>query len=319
MTLTVRSYGPEDAETWDAFCSEALQGTLLHSRRFLSYHGDRFRDLSLILDEDNAPVGLFPAAEQPGAPDSVTSHPGITYGGILHRGRLQGDRMISALQAIANHYADLGFRRLLYKVVPAFYYRAPAADDVYALFRLGAEKVRCDLSSTIDLSHRLPVGRRRRRGLKQGQRAGLSIVNGPQHIPELWAVIEETLARRHGVRPVHSLAQITLLAASFPEEIRCTCAALNGRILAGTILFLTPVAHHAQYIASSPEGNALSALDTVFDHCIAAAQDAGVRWFDFGISTEQMGQALNDGLYTFKSEFGGGGTVHEFYELTLQP
>jgi hypothetical protein len=37
-----------------------------------------------------------------------------------------------------------------------------------------------------------------------------------------------------------------------------------------------------------------------------------------GISTEQQGTVLNDGLYRFKSEFGGGGVVHEFFEIDLR-
>ena len=44
----------------------------------------------------------------------------------------------------------------------------------------------------------------------------------------------------------------------------------------------------------------------------------GLQDFDFGISTEAEGMILNEGLYRFKSEFGGGGVVHEFYEMRLE-
>jgi lipid II:glycine glycyltransferase (peptidoglycan interpeptide bridge formation enzyme) len=92
---------------------------------------------------------------------------------------------------------------------------------------------------------------------------------------------------------------------------------MDCKVVAGVLLFITPTAHHAQYIASSGTGYAISALDLVFEYAIKAARNQDKRWFDFGISNENEGKLLNDGLYRFKSEFGGGGTVHEFYELKL--
>ena len=38
---------------------------------------------------------------------------------------------------------------------------------------------------------------------------------------------------------------------------------------------------------------------------------------DFGISTEDGGAVLNEGLVCFKEEFGGGGVVHEVFTLDL--
>ena len=317
MSLSVRPDEPADENIWDDFCTRALQATLLHTRRFLSYHGDRFVDCSLIIEDDGTWVGLFPAAHSLLDPTCVVSHPGITYGGILHSGDLRGESMVSALAEICQHYHGQGLAKLTYKVVPSFYHRAPAQDDIYALFRLGATRPRCDMSSTIDLQHRLPVSERRRRSLKKAMKLGVEIVEGSRYLPNMWDVLVENLASKHGTNPVHSLEEIELLADRFPEEIRCICAQMNGNVVAGVLLFATPTTHHAQYIASSETGYMVSALDLVFEYAIKSASAQGRRWFDFGISNENQGKALNDGLYRFKSEFGGGGTVHEFFELKL--
>jgi lipid II:glycine glycyltransferase (peptidoglycan interpeptide bridge formation enzyme) len=74
---------------------------------------------------------------------------------------------------------------------------------------------------------------------------------------------------------------------------------------------------HAQYIASNESGNQVSALDAVFGAAIEEARAGGARYFDFGTSNESAGQVLNDGLFRFKSEFGGGGVAHEYYELAI--
>lgn len=318
MNLGLRSFEPSDAEEWDTFCEATHQATFLHTRRFLGYHGDRFQDQSLILEEDGRWVGLFPAALHPNDALCVVSHPGITYGGLLHSGGLRGEQMIMALSAIQRHYAALGYAKLNYKVVPSFYHQAPTQDDLYALFRLGASRTRCDLSSTIDLLRRLRVSERRRRSLKKALKMGVQVCEGQEYLPALWQVVADNLARKHETSPVHSLAEMSLLIDRFPENIRCVCGLLNDVVVAGVLLFSTPLVDHAQYIASSESGYETSALDAVFEHCIVSATTVGKRWFDFGISTENAGMLLNDSLYRFKSEFGGGGFVHEFYELDLQ-
>lgn len=317
MSISIRQFRQIDSDAWDLFCEKSLQATFLHTRRFLSYHESRFHDYSLIIEDKGRWVGLFPAALSLFDSNLVISHPGITYGGILHQGDLKGERIIEALTVMKQYYASLGLVKLLYKAVPTFYHQAPLEDDTYALFRLGAKCIRCDLSSTIDLQHRLPVSERRRRSLKKAVKAGVAIVEGRQYLPDLWDVLFENLQRKHGLSPVHKLEEIQLLAERFPENIRCVCGEVNGKVEAGTLIFITPTTYHAQYIASSEIGYDVSALDAIFEHCIIAAHQNGRRWFDFGVSTEDSGLILNDGLYRFKSEFGAGGTVHEFFELHL--
>jgi hypothetical protein len=318
MPISVRPYSEVNAPNWDFFSAQADQSTFLHTRRFLDYHGERFVDRSLLIEEDGRLCGLFPAAEDPKRSDYIVSHPGITYGGVLHAGLLRGARMIDAMGAIGRHFRKLNYQHLVYKAVPTFYQRRPAQDDLYALFRLGALRTRCDLSSAIDLCNRGSLSERRRRSLKKAQKAGVTITSGAKSLPALWAVLSENLDRKHGVAPVHNLAEISFLHEQFPENISCYCCVLDGEILAGVIVFSTPMADHAQYIASSEKGYEVSALDAVFEHCIAESNRTGKRWFDFGISTEEGGKQLNEGLYGFKTEFGSGGFVHEFYEIQLE-
>jgi hypothetical protein len=263
-------------------------------------------------------IGLFPAAQQLGIPSTIVSHPGVTYGGLVHDGRLLGQRMIDALSAVAHHFRTRGFALLRYKPLPAIYQLIPAQDDLYALFRLGARRVRCDLSSTIDLSQRRTPAERRRRALKKALKCVVVAMDEDSHrLEQLWPVVEENLARKHETRPVHSFVEIAELARLFPKAIRVVVGLVEGKVEAGLILFITPRVWHAQYIASSKRGYDCSALDAIFDFSLQHAVAAGARYFDFGTSNECEGHTLNDGLYRFKSEFGGGGSAYETYELDL--
>ena len=306
-----------DAHNWDTFCEGAFAATFLHTRRFLSYHGDRFLDRSLVIEDDDGWLGIFPAAQHPNEEAIIVSHPGITYGGLLQSGKLRGTRMIEALECVQQHYQNAGYRQLIYKAVPILYHRVPTQDDLYALFRLGAKRIRCDLSCAIDLTNRQPPNERRRRGLKKAARS-VTISDDPVLLDKLWEVIAENLSRKHDARPVHSPAELALLLKRFPDQIGVRCALVDGRVEAGIVLFTSSCTWHAQYIAASELAYQVSALDAVFESAIESARLASARYFDFGISNEDAGQILNDGLYRFKSEFGGGGVVHEFYELELQ-
>lgn len=317
MTLTIQAYNSTDANNWDDFCKDSLQATFLHTRRFLSYHGERFIDCSLIIKENDKWIALLPAAISPLDKQIIITHPGLTYGGLLHHGFLRGERMVDSLTAIREYYKSLGFVKFIYKAVPSIYHQVPTQDDLYALFRLGANLIRCDLSSTIDLNNRLNLSERRRRSLKKAIKAGVAIVEGQHLINDFWNILTENLESKHGTTPVHNLNEIILLGQRFPDNIRCVCGTINNEIVAGCLLFITPTTFHSQYIASSTIGYDISALDAIFEYCIQSAIANGKKWFDFGISTEENGQVLNSGLYRFKSEFGSGGTIHQFYEMSL--
>ncbi len=311
--LRVRPYVEADAALWDAFCATSPHATFLHSRRFLSYHGSRFADRSCIIERDGRCVGLFPAAVARDDAGCVVSHPGATFGGLVHDGSLAGAQLIEALRQLAGHYAAGGFSRLRYRAVPHIYHAVPSQDDIYALAALGARRTRCDLSCAIDLDSDRPPSNRRRRGVRKAQDAGVTITTGVEQLPEYWPLLTASLAR-HRVTPVHTIAEITLLASRFASSIEFHGARLDGVMVAGTVLFIHPRVHHAQYVAASETGRDVAALDAVFAHVIARARGRA-RFFDFGISTEDEGRRLNDGLHGFKREFGGGGVVHEHFEL----
>jgi Acetyltransferase (GNAT) domain len=314
----VRSYEPGLAEIWDDLIARSCNGTMMHTRRFISYHGDRFRDRSLVLeDRRGRVVGVFPAAEDPSDPELVVSHPGLTYGGLVHDGSIRGASMIGALEEIASHYRSLGCRRLRYKAVPSMYHAAPAEDDLYALFRLGAHRYRCDLSAAIDLSHREQVSQRRLRSRRRAEAEGVSVDDDWGEIAGFWQILEDHLGSRHGVAPVHSLEEIRLLHSRFPDEIILIPAKIGGVLVGGTVLFLAGPVLHMQYTATTEEGRVKSVTDPVMERAIDLAHKRGCRFFDFGTSTEDEGWSLNQGLYQFKVSFGAGGVTYDHYELDL--
>jgi hypothetical protein len=316
--LAVRPYDAADEPAWDALVASSCNGTFLHTRRFLSYHGDRFVDRSVVVTDSRGRLrGVLPAADDPAQAGRISSHPGLTYGGLVHDGSLRGEGLIGVFREIASLYAGQGADRLWYKCVPSIHHRVPAQDDLYAFFRLGAARRRCDLSVSIDMTSRPPLDRMRRKRLRRAAERGVELVWGWADLPEFWSVLRANLQTRYGVEPTHSLTEMALLADLFPsgDEISLVVAKLDGRLVGGGVLFCSRPVVHMQYSATDDIGKESGALDAVVEACIARGLADGYRIYDFGNSNEQGGWALNSSLYEFKLSFGGGGVVYEHYEL----
>jgi len=315
--MSVLPFSEVQSSDWDTFCTQAVNATFLHTRRFLSYHGSRFEDASVCVICDDKMVGVMPAARYLSNSEIVCSHPGITYGGLIVTEWLTGARFLKALDTVAWHYADKGFSRLIYKVVPHIYHRRPAQEDLYALQRMGAHRLRVDLAAVIDLADCGGLSSRRVRALKKSQSAGIVVDANVENLGSFWKVLEKNLTSSHNASPVHSVEEMALLMDRFPNNISLRVAILEKDIVAGVVLFDSVRVRHCQYIGSSEIGRDKGALDAIFNSSIREASELGFRFFSFGISTEEEGKVLNEGLYTFKNEFGASGVVHEFYELTL--
>ena len=318
-TELVRDYLPDLEAAWDALVARAVNGTMLHTRRYLSYHGDRFRDRSLLITNARGwPIGVLPAAEDPADASVVTSHPGLTYGGLVHDGSLRGAAMMRVLCQVAAHYRAAGFARLRYKAVPQIYQAEPAADDVHALYRLGATRSSCDLAAVINLAARGRVASSRRQRRRRAEAAGVRVDEGWQDAAAYWQVLEGNLGRRHGATPTHSLAEIEYLHERFPKEIILVTAKIGDDLVGGNLFTAEGPVLQARYSATTEAGRDVSATDLVVERGIALAGELGCRYFSFGTSSFDAGRELNGPQYHFKVSFGAGGVTHDAYELSLE-
>lgn len=312
--ITVERYTPEQKALWDQLVDQSRNATFLLRRDFMDYHADRFEDFSLIArDDEGKAITALPACRRG---DTLVSHAGLTYGGWLLPARLDTPTLSQVVDAAHAFLADAGFRRLAYKPVPHIYHRYPAEEDLYVLFRCGARQTQSNLSAAIDLTNPLPFDRGNRHNLNVAMRAGVT-VGRSDNWSGFWQILSQVLESRHGLSPVHSLDEIRLLHSRFPEQIQLWAATVDSRMLAGTVLFDTGTVAHAQYIASSDEGREAKALAALFHTVIGQAKEAGRRYFDFGVSTEDGGRYLNEGLMAQKCRLGARAVIYPTFELDL--
>ncbi len=310
--IDIMRYAASDREAWNTVNEQAKNGHFLFDRNFIEYHADRFQDSSYIFLEEEKPIALLPANL---SGDTLYSHQGLTFGGLVLDQRATSVRVLAIWDVLLADLHSRGIQRLVYKPLPLIYHRSPAQEDLYALFRHGARLVRRDVTTTIDYGAPGTRSKRRQRGVKKAVKADITFAESHDWLG-FWKVLSDTLGLKHGVAPTHTAQEITRLAKRFPESIRLYTAQAQGRILAGVVMFETTAVAHAQYIAASEEGRHVCALDGLFDYVIEHYRGTH-RYFDFGISNEDNGQVLNEGLVSQKEEFGGSAVVHDVYEIVI--
>ena len=310
--FSVKRYAPDCQAEWDAFVNAAKNATFMFRRDYMDYHRDRFADHSLMVYRGGKLVALLPANRA--ADGTLISHEGLTYGGLVVSRSATLHDMLVCFHACLRHLHERQIPTLRYKRIPGFYNTLPDDEVAYALFLLEARLYRRDSAVVVSQADRLPFEERRRRQIKKAGGFNVRIVQEKNYSAFWERVLVPRLAARHGVKPVHSVEEITLLASRFPENIRQFSVYCGDEIVAGATIFETPTVAHAQYIAATDKGQKIGALDCLFGWLLNELY-RGKRYFDFGICNEQEGRVLNHGLQDWKEGFGGRCYAHDFYEI----
>lgn len=308
-------------KAWDKFVSASRNGTFLFRRDFMEYHSDRFEDASLLICDNNKPLGLLPANRSRRDAATVESHGGLTYGGLLLGDKATAMLTGKMLHVAAEYYLAQGYKQLVYKPTPYIYHRQPTEEPLYWLYRAGATLETRNVSTAVSLRNPLPLSELRGRKCRQAQNADLRIRSeksgaaADEDYPAYWDLLTDTLEQRHGVRPVHSLQEIKQLKSLFPNEIKLYTAEREGALLAGVLCFDCGNVVHAQYIAAGAEARTCGALDLLFATLLEIYSDRA--YFDFGISNEPETGRINEGLIFQKEGFGGRAVCYDRYLVSL--
>lgn len=316
--IDIQRYSDERRGEWDDFVAGAANATFLHMRGYMDYHAHRFADCSLMaFNEKGRPVALLPATLSADGRE-LSSHAGLTYGGWLtDRRHMDTSLFMEVWDAAIAYMRTLGVERFVYKPVPWVFSGYPSENDLYALWRTGAVKTACQISSAIPLDRPVLYGKTVRYMVGKALRAGVTVERSDD-LGAFWGMLEECLDERHDARPVHSLDEMRLLASRFPENIALYMASgPDGVPMAGTVIYKAGAAAHTQYIASTAAGRACGAVNALLCQVIER-ECAEARYFDFGTSCEDGGRLINHGLLDFKYSLGGRPVCFDTYVITLR-
>ena len=305
----VEKYTKENRLAWDTFISGAKNATFLFARDFMEYHSDRFTDYSLLVYKDDLLYAVLPANI---VGDKLYSHKGLTYGSLVLSKSAKLLYTFEAFKALLAFLNAKAISTLELRNIPTFYNTMPSDELSYFLFKANATLIKRDALMVIDTSNKIKFQKNRREGINKAKRNGLTIAVD-DNFEGFWnEILIPNLQKKHGVAPVHSLEEIQLLATKFPDHIKQVNVYKDNVIVAGTTLFLTKTTIHPQYVSGNSDKNAFGSLDLAYDYIINHF-DSSKRYFDFNISSEENGTALNSGLIFWKESCGARTYVADNY------
>lgn len=311
--MQVIRYNETLHDVWNAFIELSRNGTFLLKREYMDYHADRFADCSFLFMEGTTCVAVLP-----GNLNGTTyhSHQGLTYGGLILADHTGGVLVMNCFTLLLDTLkTTYGVTNLIYHTIPSIYHRYPCEEDLYALFRNNATLVERKMSSVIPAGKALPFKTLRKRGVALAKRESLSVAETDAYAP-FWTILTENLIARHQTTPVHSLEEMLLLHNRFPKEIRLVGVFKESILIGGCVVYLCKEVAHIQYIATNETGRNSGALDLLFDTLIHSLY-ANYPFIDFGVSVEDGGTVLNEGLLFQKEGFGGRAINYDTYEIKL--
>ena len=310
--LEIVRYTPDQKQAWNDFVGRSKNGTFLLDRNYMDYHADRFTDHSLMVYRRDKLYALLPGNI---VGDTFYSHQGLTYGGLIMSDRTAAADVVQLFRLLNDRFRREGVRKVIYKPTPWIYHRQPSEEDLYAVVEVCGATVSRGLSSTISREHQNKWYRIRECGARHAKQLGLTVEETEDYKP-FWQVLSNNLRERYGLNPVHTVEEIEMLHRRMPDHIRLVVVKEGDETIGGTVLYVSDRVVHSQYIAASPKGKQVHALDLLFDVVIRKAL-ASHPYFDFGISTEKRGTYLNEHLIYQKEGFGGRGVCYDWYEWTL--
>lgn len=311
--MRVEIYSKEYKKEWDNFVSNSKNGTFLFYRDFMEYHENRIEDHSFLFYKEDELIAILPGNLKD---KTYYSHQGLSYGGLIMNSATTTKDVLTIFNYLVTSLCQQGFKELIYKSIPYIYHEIPSEEDLYALYINKAQIIGRGISSTLKLNNDSQYSKARQRGIKKAISNNLYIKQS-EDFDQFWIILEDNLRIKYSTKPVHSLEEIKLLHNRFSSNILLFGVYNESHVMiAGTVLFVTSKVVHLQYIASSGEGKQLGASDFLIDHIIKQNW-LGKEYFDYGISTENNGLYLNEGLIHHKEGFGARGVTYDIYSIIL--
>jgi hypothetical protein len=306
--MKIVKYNENFSNLWDEFVKNSKNGTIFHTRKFLSYHpSERFKDESILIYKKNRLVALFPAIE---FENRIISHRGSTYGGLIVGLKNRLNDSLEIWKNIIKYYnKTIEFRRSEY-----IFDLYPSEEIIFSAKKLGFKEINEELSTCLDLNN-IKLTKGRKWALTKCK--NLQIVFDDNDYKSYYKILKNNLIK-HNSTPTHSLEEMIKLKSLLPKNYFLVTIYLDDKMIAGIWLVLAnSKTAHTFYIAQNYNYTEYQPLSCVAKNIIEFLKEKNFKYLNFGISTEDGGKIINKGLFEFKESFGGFGVSRYYFRREI--
>lgn len=316
MKIKIQPFTEADKNNWDDFVWRASNGTLFHTRRFLSYHPpQKFEDASLEFFKEDRLHALFPATiRQENRKKILSSHRGASYGGFVTPSPLSIRDAFRLVESLLEYARENGFHGIDLTPPPSVYLTRPNHYIDFALIKNGFSYQKREISSVVPLDFSTDeilsvFSPASRRAVRRAKKLGVKVVECNEYA-RFYDILKKNLKMRHQVTPTHTVEELLLLKDLFPERIKFFGAFAENTMVAGVVMFVcNKNVALAFYISHDEEFQHFRGVNLLFYEIIKWSINQRFRFLDFGIFTVNM--EPNWGLGRFKESFGAQGVFRD--------
>lgn len=321
--MEVVQYEKKYHDKWEELVADSSNGTIFHTRKFLSYHSpDKFNDNSLLFFEDKKLTAVLPAAEiKRDGTKTLWSHMGASYGGFVHNESLSIKQSFDLTQSLIDYSLKEKFEKIVVTSVPIVYQKRYNQYLDFAFVKNGFNYLKREVTSVITLdvdedNVMKLIKPESRTSVRKAEKMGV-VIRKSNDFDEYYDILKSNLAMRHNVQPAHTLEELYLLKELFPHKIQLFGAYLKNKMIAGVINFYcNDKVVLVFYISHNQEYQQYRAVNLLFYTIMKDAISRGLGFLDFGLFTVNMDP--NWGLGKFKESFGARGILRDSYFLDLK-
>lgn len=306
---------------WDNFVySVARNGSFLHTRAFFAHNpANATDDASLMFWKNTQLLAVLPAALYEIAGKKVLhTHPRATYGGFVVSPAVGVGEALEMVELLIAWAQAAGVSEIIVVNPLRIYHQIPSEEADYALWRHGFGLKSRSIEAVIDLETPPYQEKTTQTAIRKAKKD--IFVHQSDDFLAFWAILDQNLAQKHGVSPVHSVSDILYLRSLVGEKAVWLMGGYteNGKLVAGIVLFDDGKrVLHAQYIGMNYDFQHMRPLNALVDALIAHGRARGYRYLNLGSVNEANGLIINSGLARFKEGFGARGILRETMSLTL--
>ena len=301
---------------WDSFVLKSNNGTIFHSRKFLSYHKERnFQDCSFLFQNKNNIEALFTGAI---IDDVLYSHPGASFGGFIYN-QLSFEFGSKIVELLLEFAQQNNLKEIVIVPTPFIYYNQYNEVMEYCLYIKGFSVIEYYMSSFVNLESNLldQLHNRKKRYIKKME--GEIEIELSKDLDSFYPILVNNKLK-HKTKPTHTLEELKILMQQFPDEIKLLLSCQNNKIIGGALNFITNKNSCILfYNMIDYEYQSLQVASLQIYASLKWAQENNLKFLDIGVSQLYEGDKIvpHESLINFKEQFGAKAMIRKVMKLNL--
>jgi len=308
MKLTIKNYEDGDKYIWDNFVEkESINGTIYHTRIFLSYHKERFIDSSIMIYDKKKLIAVFPCCK---CSDGYYSHRGSTQGGIVIKEKYYTlSKLTEIMDEIYSHYKS----NLYIKLSESVYFKNNTNNELLNFVLSQKCSSNKDISLYFDINEKIidsfPKNDNKRLLLKyikkDDKEMSFHVSNKTDDYIKYYQLLEKFLKEKNDVTPLHSLDEFILLKELLGEkQFLFLSKDNNGDILSGALIFLiNSDTYYTVYLMTNYEKKNSACFYLLYE-LFKLAKKNNINIVNLGACSTGGGSNILYSKYKFKSSCG---------------